>query len=791
MSGLGVFRRPCGTPMQYWTGAAGDDCAADEVLMGLRDLFRGDSVPRQSSNLPRPTTGRADAQPSMARAPGRSPITSTRGSARWVPAGEAVEVDGRLIAGGMLYVGTKASALNGRGVEPALIDPTLPVRWDDPDWAGRNMDYWPAYDRIDPPARAAYLSWLADGRRNTSTYIGYVFLFFYGLERRLVDSIEAKNHDELGVLETEIRRLRELYAENSSFERYSRDALEFIDGIKAIVGEVEPPKWEREYRGWKVPTSILVGVGRYVADAKPVPSNWALSFLRHHPEAYLRTPATRCQTEFDELFTIRYRERFGDGLEVRRPASHVSLSYRAASAGIAGQVEVGIQTIPDVSTSTSLIDKLKDLGAECTDELDAYSRFVGRRPDEAESAAAVALLPDELLASHGGAVVDSLQRWTAELFRERAVVTVSLEELVEQWSPGRTEKIGKRDAVAVAALLGKLGVGVEPDVRFGSATPKPGTDVVLFPVPAGAPSAPSASYSAAMSLVHLTAVVAASDGSISEHEQRHLAEHAEHVLGLDAVECQRLEAHLTFLATGKLGMGGVRKRVEGLPLSQRAALGRFLVDVAAADGVVTPQEISTLTKLFAQLGLEESDVYSQVHAVGTGDTGPVTVKDAETSVRWAIERAPETRDGPADSGGGVQLDPAKVQERLAETAHVTALLAGIFTDDDDTVLPPPAFGTAVDLPPPGSTQTTVEPSGGNASPLAGLDAAHTAFVRGLLERTVWTRADAEELAGSCGLPFLDGALDVINEAAIDACGEPLAEGDDTVELNAYAIEEML
>ena len=28
---------------------------------------------------------------------------------------------------------------------------------------------------------------------------------------------------------------------------------------------------------------------------------WALSFLRHHPEAYLRTPAQRCVSEFDEL----------------------------------------------------------------------------------------------------------------------------------------------------------------------------------------------------------------------------------------------------------------------------------------------------------------------------------------------------------------------------------------------------------------------------------------------------------------------------------------------------------
>ena len=47
------------------------------------------------------------------------------------------------------------------------------------------------------------------------------------------------------------------------------------------------------------------------------------------------------------------------------------------------------------------------------------------------------------------------------------------------------------------------------------------------------------------------------------------------------------------------------------------------------------------------------------------------------------------------------------------------------------------------------------------------------------------------LAESLGLPFLDGTLDIINEAAMDACGEPLVEGDDPLELNEYALQELL
>jgi hypothetical protein len=48
----------------------------------------------------------------------------------------------------------------------------------------------------------------------------------------------------------------------------------------------------------------------------------------------------------------------------------------------------------------------------------------------------------------------------------------------------------------------------------------------------------------------------------------------------------------------------------------------------------------------------------------------------------------------------------------------------------------------------------------------------------------------ELLAESLDLPLLDGALDRINEAALDVCGEPLIEGDDPLETNDYAAGEL-
>lgn len=746
--------------------------------MVLRNLFKGLSSSAASAPPGLPSPAPRSSSP---------PIRPKRGIATWVPAGESTVVDGRLIAGGMVYVGSGVQAVSGYGTEPCLIDPSLQVRWNNPDWTGDTMGYWPSYSEIGPSARAAYLSWLENGRKDKSAYIGYVFLFFYGFERRLIGDLKCNvSHPEARIIVAEIERLIGIYDTNRSFSGYANGLLDFVKAQQSIDSDVQPVQWDpTRGRSWEVPNAVLAGIGKHVARGLGIPAEWALSYIRHHPAGLLRTPATRCHEEFDELFKARYRERFGEGIRVRPLSRKLTFSYKTASDGFLGEVSTTAGDIPDVNSAPSLLYKLRDLGKECSDDLDAYSRFLGRRPDETGTAAAIALLPNELLASHGGQILDDLRSWTSNALAGGPSAVVPLDELVQQWSPGRVEKLAKRDAVSLATLLGKVGVGVEPDVRFGASTPKPSSEAVLFQLTDGAATAPSSEYTAAMSLVHLTAVVAAADGSISPSEQQHLAEHAEKVLGLDAAECARLEAHLAFLATGKLGMAGIKRKVEALPTEEREAVGKFLIDVAAADGVVSPEEISTLTSLFRHLGLDEGDVFRQVHALGTSDLGPVTVLDAEPTTRWAVPEPVEDFPQPPS----VFLDPAKVQARLAETARVSALLADIFADDDPLHGQPAQSvpDMAMSQPPsgPNDSYTTPEPT------IAGLNAAHSALATKLATKMEWDLSEVENLAESLGLPFLDGALDIINEAAMDACGEPLIEGDDPLELNQYALEELL
>jgi TerB N-terminal domain len=90
------------------------------------------------------------------------------------------------------------------------------------------MGYWPSYSEISSGARRAYLNWLAGGRRDPEADIGFVFLFFYGLERRaIIDGAKDEPAQaDWPVIAAELRRLLSIYGEKShSFRRYAGEAL--------------------------------------------------------------------------------------------------------------------------------------------------------------------------------------------------------------------------------------------------------------------------------------------------------------------------------------------------------------------------------------------------------------------------------------------------------------------------------------------------------------------------------------------------------------------------------------
>jgi hypothetical protein len=118
----------------------------------------------------------------------------------------------------------------------------------------------------------------------------------------------------------------------------------------------------------------------------------------------------------------------------------------------------------------------------------------------------------------------------------------------------------------------------------------------------------------------------------------------------------------------------------------------------------------------------------------------------------------------------MQLDPARIAALQAESERVTVLLSKVF--DEEVPVEPMASDSAEDA---GPVPLEAAPR------LLGLDGEHSAFLRLLLTRHSWSRAELNDIAADMEM-MLDGALERVNEAALERFDARIAEGDDPIEI---------
>ncbi|MCP4655003.1 MAG: hypothetical protein GY856_06245 [bacterium] len=674
-------------------------------------------------------------------------------AACWVPPGETRRVRGWELPGGMLYVGGRLRGLSPWEVaDPALINPRLTVHPGRPSWQDEVMDYR-GYAAISPASRAAYLEWLAGGRRDPGVGIRYVYLFFYGLERRLLlDAMFlAEAREEVEILIAEIERLRDLYGCYLRFREHAGDLLEIAQAYRK---DLEMP--ERPYgpHCGEVPFRVKLALGRFAQDRRPIPADWAFIWLESDPRTRLRTPAHRCHREFAELFKLRYRQKFRGGLVVRPTRERLTISYRAASPTFPGKFYGEIPNTPDVTWLPEPFEALRELAEEVCRELDVYSRWIART-DDWEGPAAMAVLPGELARSRGDFASQALRTWTERTLCGGETAIVPVRDLVDRWPCATPGKLTRREAEMLASFLGHEGYGLEPDVRFGSPALSATGHAVLFHLPGDGAIRPESSreYLVAVLLVRLATAVARAGDELRSEPERLLAGVLATFRLPDPAERARLGAHLRWLLREKPGLAGVRRRIGALDDAEHRRIARGLLHVTAGDGRVTAGEIRVLAQVCPWLGLPAAGVYSAIHALasaGPQAAEPVTIR----------------------SGG--DLDPQRVEAMRAATREVAELLDGIFRDGDGD----------------GDGDEDGDGDGETPAGLMGLDPAHSELLRRLSRQSAWDRTAVGELAASLDL-MPEGALEVINEAAVATVGGPILEGDDIVEIDPELLSEIL
>lgn len=674
---------------------------------------------------------------------------------KWIKSSESIIINGHAITGGNFYFGGKLSSLDGYGTEASLVDDSLKIENKPSTFEDESLGYWPKFISLTPKGRGAFLSWLSGNRSDPDTPLGYVFIYFYGIERRItVDSLKQEVDDtEFKALFDEVLRLKGIYGSSRSFSNYATRLLEIMCLLRPhVVSHPELGKTPQR-------DSLLFKhrLATTVNDEKPIPAELALAWIRFYPDYNLKKPARRCGYEFSQMFTRLYSKKYGDGIVVKPNKIRLRIEYHPASSSLRG-ISLPQQDLPDPSNLKGPVNKLIAIADECTAELDAYSRYLAKPDTSRTDIEAVLLLPDELSDLRATLGLGKFKKWADDAISTKKGL-VDVEEFWTYTKSPLPSKINKKEAELIQNLAQKAGYGIAPDTRYHHAKTSADGKLVLFPEGHSKYFEPSKAYSEMGMALRLGAMVATIDSHVDQAELNLLTQLIDYDTNLSPTEKQSLHAYLIWRLNTPSNITGLKARLETLGKTEKAAVSRILVGVAMADGKIDPEEIKQLEKLYTLLGLDKALVTGDIHGMSSGKAG----------LRPSSSQSETTSSTPTS----FQLNESILAIHESETKDVQSMLGAIFVEEEPTGEP----GNST------TDSTTIEEE-------IGIDKRHYALFESLIRKDKWTREEVEALCRNSGL-MVSGALETINDWSFDKADAAVIEEDgDAIYVDQEIVEEI-
>jgi TerB N-terminal domain/TerB-C domain len=666
-------------------------------------------------------------------------------SARWVDPGEPIRIRDFEISCGLFYLGEVLALPDGTTTDQYVINPKLAVSPAQADVGGRSIPYWPSYASTTPSARRALLEWMAAGRNDPAYGISYVFLFLYGLEHR---QFIERNPSTAPMLISEVERLLSIYGQNHSFRRY---ATNFLIHARLATGlPLDPPPLSPgRSASPDLPLEVRLYLGEKLAASNVLSAHDTLVWVLASPDTYLRTPAIRCFDEFVALWTSRFAEKYPSGFQVKVPTQKITLTYRACSGTFQVDVAGPHTHYPDIAAERSSLEVLQSLAHECTDDLDGFSRFIGRRPERKSSVQAALLLPKILQRDAStGPLRDVGQRITSIMGSGNTAATKMREILkAAAFDFPETGKLPQVICDQLGEVLDRIDVAIEPDRRYdGGGAAQIEDQVVIFRADQGGAIDPKKpSYQQMKVQVEVAALAGAADGPAMADYLQTIIANIKAAQDLTRTEGLRLIAYAITIFNDPAKQERIMRRLAECGKTERQAIA--LAALSLIGSHLDPKRVGFLERLNKALRLPKDKVYADLHRALAAPDGPIIVSPGSRIPGVPIPKQPKPI---------IQIDPGRLAKVQKQTQAVAAILTQIFVDDDGSKTVPKVSNAA------------------DASPFKGLDRGHAELVEYMEIKGKIPRQEFDQRAKALKL-LPAGAIEKINEWSFDQFDEPLLE----------------
>lgn len=699
-----------------------------------------------------------DEIPSLRTGRGKSKLT-------WYAHGQSVIHAGLLIEDGMIYTSQRTLAWPG---EPSAIITSLSV--------GRiaahpleNFGYYPSYDRISEGQRRCYLEWLCAGRRDVDPAqrsLGYVFIFFYGLERRVL-----LDRDRDPALLEEVLRLLQHYGtahKSRSLRTYFLQFLHFAgwqlgteiyrelwpqllaldgdrpdeDGLRFVLANLHQ---RGETLGWEVAYRLALA----------------------NQESRRSTVVMRAQEKFLALFEQRFNEQFPGGLRVEAAKQEAFVQYRSASGAMVQMTYEHRQEnpfelrIPNIAGLHRQFQALPAIWNSCVDDLSGYSRALkSKRQGQDAALAAWQSLPPELRKIEDHPLKSAFTELLTSAPLEGDYTFVPTAMLATLAGVPERAKLTAAHSREVAELADGLGWQLAPDPRITGLPLAWNQELALYGAISG--QSKTGGLSGPVRLLYLAVTLAAADGVIEPQELD-----AFYQLIAPQVVCEddwhpirATEASLR--RDANVALRSLPQMSKLIPVDSRQFVLRLMAHIAAADGEVSLDELKVLRRIARSFELNPDSVEKLLRE-----------DEAFREVTVARPERGRTR-GEAIPARQLQaptvfaLNQDRIKALTQETQEIISLLSVVMTEPEEA----PCF-------PSSALPRQANPA--SVEWLEGMEPRYHAAVLSLVRHDEITTNDFDCIATDHHL-MPDDLLNAVNTWADEALGDFLLERGENVRI---------
>lgn len=624
----------------------------------------------------------------------------------------------------LVYVGTSPSNY------PHLISTNSNLGTPSSNLSG-TLGYWPSYSAITDDDRATYLRWHQDGRRDPAADIGYVFIYFYGLEYRAIK--ENKNHSEIYA---ELLSLHQVYADkNASFAGYCRDFITWLI--------LQNPQWEplsdlnkiNFFNGcsrmgtellWRLPEpGKESNIDNFSLDGDnfSIPS----SISQHSREIVTRFKAEVKRADIDIAqikvvdHSIFYRHataiQLGQPINLRylRPMGNVKKKMFEIWNEVLGTYLV----YGRVQKSDSIIGKLTNPEQKDSPEIQRLSNIL-------------------LTFVH---FTDFNQFNLGTLLKELGFTSPSL---------------NLAESRALSHLLSDYGVQIEPDANLTNKAYKIEEEVILFKDPRNILRKDQ--WAKVSSLLDISISVAMADSTSQGSEITHTLNFISKQFKLNESEARRLQMRSVLLQKIKISSSAIAKKMASV-MSQKEAsvLAKFLFSIAAHDGVIHSSEMKALDKIYKAMGIPDLTLDSLTKEFTETNKGQLV--KLEPSVKKVLKKGSKIPTPSLVKETEVRLNESALQSALDDAKELSKILSSVFVEE------------AVQTP---ATSKDLEDD--HPSEVLYLGTTESVLLKALSTKDRWDISEVEELCRQNQVMY--GAFfNKVNNYYEEKLGKPLLEED--------------